>query len=105
MSVSFVAVTKPDIGPIHFSKDLRIGKRTVLTCSIIDGTPPFRFSWLKDGQELRETDIYSIKIVDDFTSTLSISNLSAQSNGNYTCKVSNLAGSDAKHDILQMKGN
>ena len=98
------ALVKPDIGPFHIPKDLRIGKRTFVACSVIDGDPPFRFMWMKDGQEIKETEIYSIKIVDDFSSTLSISNLSASSNGNYTCRVSNAAGSDEKHDYLLMKG-
>lgn len=100
----FSALTKPDIGPFHIPKDLRIGKRTFVACSVIDGDPPFRFTWLKDGKEISETDIYSIKMVDEFTSTLSLSNLSAHSNGNYTCRVSNAAGSDEKHDYLLMKG-
>lgn len=60
--------------------------------------------WLKDGKTISETDIYSIKTMDEFTSMLSISNLSANSNGNYTCRVSNAAGSDEKHDYLLMKG-
>lgn len=89
---------------MNFSKDLRAGKRTVVTCSVIDGDPPFKFIWLKDGQPLSDTENFSIKNFDDFTSALSISNLSANSNGNYVCRVSNGAGSEEKHDILLMKG-
>lgn len=101
---SFSALKKPEIGSFSFSKDLHAGKRTVITCSVIDGDPPFKFLWLKDGQPLSDTENFSIKNFDDFTSALSISNLSANSNGNYVCRVSNEAGSEEKHDTLLIKG-
>lgn len=95
----------PEIGPVRFSDDLRHGKRTFVTCGVIDGDPPFTFTWLKDGNHLQENDIYKTANVDGYTSTLSISSLSAESNGNYTCRVSNAYGKDEKYDAILIKGN
>ncbi|GFR28233.1 titin [Trichonephila clavata] len=94
----------PQIKPFHFSGDLRIGLRTGVSCIVEEGDPPFDFKWLKDGLNLQETSGLTIKLVDEFSSMLFIKSLGAESNGNYTCKVSNSAGWDEKSDILNMKG-
>lgn len=71
---------------------------------MIDGDPPFTFTWLKDGQELQNSQEISIGRVDEYLSTLTIAKLGSGSNGNYTCRVSNSAGTDQKQDMLLMKG-
>ncbi|XP_055946667.1 cell adhesion molecule DSCAM-like isoform X3 [Argiope bruennichi] len=104
--VQFLHITdsasKPNIGSFRFSGDLTAGKRTVVLCVVVDGDPPFHFAWSKDGAELQDNEQLSIVRLDDFTSTLSISKLNANSNGNYSCKVSNGAGFDIKYDTLRV---
>lgn len=73
-------------------------------CVVIDGEPPFKFTWLKDGKEVTNLEGISTVVVDDFTSTLTIAKLGALSNGNYSCKVSNDAGIDEKYDVLRING-
>lgn len=89
--------------PFHFSKTIKTGKRTSIICAIVDGDPPFRFIWKKDGNEITEGNSLTIRQTDDYTSKLDISNLSPEHNGNYTCIVSNVGGTDQQSDMLLMK--
>ncbi|XP_055946697.1 cell adhesion molecule DSCAM-like isoform X7 [Argiope bruennichi] len=93
----------PKINPFHFSQELNVGMRTSILCAIIYGDAPFEFTWFKDGQKLSETHAISIKTFDDFTSTLAISKVDAESNGNYTCRASNSRGFDEKSALLSVK--
>lgn len=77
--------------------------RAVVICAVIDGEPPFDFRWHKDGSALHENNQVSIKS-NEFTSTLMISHLDPESNGNYSCRVTNEGGVDEKFDVLSMKG-
>lgn len=95
----------PKIKAFHFSSDLESGMRAVVMCAVIGGDPPFSFSWFKDGISIAGSNSISIKSLDEYTSTLTITKLGPESNGNYTCKVSNKAGTDEKFDVLSMKGN
>lgn len=75
-------------------------------CVVTDGDPPFDFEWSKDFRPLTTDDKgVLIRQMDDFTSFLTIEKLSADSNGNYTCRVSNAQGHDHKSDTLSMRGN
>ncbi|GFT08375.1 titin [Nephila pilipes] len=95
----------PNIKPFHFSGDLREGLRTAVICVIVDGDRPFDFKWFKDADPLlQEKGHFSIQIINEFTSILNIERLNAESNGNYTCRVTNSVGSDEKSDVLMMKG-
>lgn len=83
----------------------RTGMRTAVLCIVSDGDPPFTFVWFKNGVKVQENKDVNIRPMDDFTSTLVLTNLGPDHNGNYTCRVSNAAGSDEKSDKLNMKGN
>ncbi|GFX61408.1 ig-like domain-containing protein [Trichonephila clavipes] len=78
--------------------------RASVQCAVVSGNPPFEFAWFKDDQKLTEVHGVSIRKFDDFTSNLVIAKVEADSNGNYTCKVSNSAGSDQKAAVLSVKG-
>lgn len=79
--------------------------RAAVFCVAIEGDPPFTFLWLKDNERVQESKHLNIKLIDDFTSSLSISNLGPEHNGNYTCRVTNTAGYNEQMDVLSMKGN
>ncbi|GFX61406.1 uncharacterized protein TNCV_823121 [Trichonephila clavipes] len=93
----------PKIGPFQFSGELDVGMRAIVVCAAMTGEPPFDFTWFKDDQKLIDTRGVSIKKFDDFTSNLVIAKVEADSNGNYTCKVSNSAGYDQKSAVLSVK--
>ena len=71
-------------------------------CAVTDGDPPFKFMWLKDGKDIVESSTYSIRN-DDYVSTLTITQLGPEHNGNYTCRVSNAYGSVQHSDMLLMQ--
>lgn len=79
--------------------------RTAVFCVVVKGDPPFTFLWLKDNERLQENKHINIKLFDDFTSSLTITNLGPEHNGNYTCRVTNSAGYDEQVDTLSMKGS
>ncbi|GFQ76439.1 uncharacterized protein TNCT_421201 [Trichonephila clavata] len=101
---SSISVDAPKIGPFQFSGELDVGMRAIVVCAAMTGEPPFHFTWFKDGHKLIDTLGVSIKKFDDFTSNLVIAKVEADSNGNYTCKVSNSAGYDQKSAVLSVKG-
>ncbi|GFT08371.1 titin [Nephila pilipes] len=104
-SLTVEGLNPPTIKPFHFSGELREGLRTMVMCGIIDGDRPFEFKWFKDSELLLpDKNHFSIQIINEFTSILTIEHLNALSNGNYTCRVTNSAGSDEKSDVLTMKG-
>lgn len=78
--------------------------RAAVTCAVISGDPPFSFAWYKDEQLIKDHSSVSLKNIDEFTSHLAITRLGPESNGNYTCKVTNSGGTDEKFDVLSMKG-
>ena len=62
-----------------------------LTCGAMGG-PDNSFQWSHNGQDLSG----------ETTSTLTLTNISASNNGNYTCTVSNSAGSGS--DVAMLIG-
>lgn len=78
--------------------------RVSVQCSVLNGNPPFQFTWMKDGKALSESSDVSIRKFDDFTLNLVLTKIDADSNGNYTCSVSNVAGSDEKSAVLSVNG-
>ncbi|GBM32187.1 Titin [Araneus ventricosus] len=104
--LSFVSTDsgEPKIKPFHFTGDLRLGMRESVHCAVVDGDPPFDFSWFKDGRSLVDLHGISVRKTDDFTSNLVISKVNAESNGNYTCRASNSNGYDEKSAVLSVRG-
>lgn len=76
----------------------------MVTCNAVSGDPPFSFQWLKDGRHLDHIKHVSVKVLDEFTSRLTISKLDSESIGNYSCRVSNSVGSDEKYDMFIIEG-
>ncbi|GFQ76423.1 titin [Trichonephila clavata] len=95
---------EPKIKSFHFSNELELGMRESVRCNVLSGDPPFEFSWLKDGLALMDARGISVRKTDEYDSILIISKVDADSNGNYTCKVSNSRGFDEKSAMLSVKG-
>ncbi|GFT08344.1 titin [Nephila pilipes] len=95
---------EPKIKSFHFSNELELGMRETVHCNVLYGDTPLEFSWFKDGQRLTDGQDISIGKTDDYGSRLVISKVNSDSNGNYTCKVSNSKGFDEKSAVLLVKG-
>lgn len=100
----FIESSAPKINPFHFPSELATGMRASVLCTVMAGEPPFEFAWFKDGEKLENERKFSIKKFDDFTLNLVISSVDADSNGNFTCRVSNSFGYDQKSAVLSIKG-
>ncbi|CAN7983549.1 unnamed protein product, partial [Ixodes pacificus] len=91
-TITILVKFPPSIPPFQFPKNLQVGQRISVTCTISVGDTPIQFAWLKDGSAL-STASPNIRIVDNAEfSTLNIAPLTLDSAGNYTCSVSNKAG-------------
>ncbi|XP_077487045.1 cell adhesion molecule Dscam1-like isoform X1 [Amblyomma americanum] len=89
---------RPVIQPFVLPSDVVTGVNTKLFCNVQSGTRPLSFAWIKDGAPVRK----GISSQDDF-SALSIDPVTAESAGNYTCVVSNAAGTDRYTSTLEVK--
>lgn len=92
------------IVPFDFPKNIQQGMRVRLLCSIMQGDPPFKFSWLKDGKRLDPSPLSLGVRSDDFSMDLTFSRITPRHNGNYTCLASNEVASVAHSTSLLVQG-
>ncbi|XP_074654070.1 hemicentin-1-like [Tubulanus polymorphus] len=86
--LAITGIVLPKIRTYTSSLVVHKGHTAVLTCTIIEGTPPPTLTWLKGLGILTETD--SIKM--DAHGNLMIENIQAEDAGDYTCVASNVGG-------------
>lgn len=90
--------------PFSFSKSLALGEEASVVCAVTASKGPLTFSWLHDGTRISNTASRYVKVVTDTITTLTINKVSAEHLGNYTCTVSNDAGSDSFSAMLVVEG-
>ncbi|KTF76306.1 hypothetical protein cypCar_00041387 [Cyprinus carpio] len=78
----------PLIQPFDFPPT-SIGKLMYIACVVSSGDMPIRITWRKDGQEIVSGTSGVTIETKEFMSSLQISKVSLQHNGNYTCIASN----------------
>lgn len=79
--------------------------RTQLMCSSSQGDQPFNITWLKDNNQINSNSInININEYSQFSSILTIHNVSSQHNGNYTCQIRNRAGIVDYMAVLSVAG-
>lgn len=84
----------PLLTAISFQNDrLYEGAHARVTCGVTGGDLPISFQWLKDGRAIPMNFGITIHDVDEYSSILSISSVTSQHSGNYTCIASNSAAS------------
>ncbi|XP_043473238.1 Down syndrome cell adhesion molecule-like protein Dscam2 isoform X4 [Leptopilina heterotoma] len=84
-------IVPPKISPFTADRDLHLGERTTLTCSVTRGDLPLSISWLKDGRSMGPSERVTITNMEQFSSILMIESLSPDHNGNYSCVARNMA--------------
>ncbi|KAK8759407.1 hypothetical protein V5799_002961 [Amblyomma americanum] len=95
---------EPKVQPFHFPKTVLRGEKVRVVCSAASGATPLSFQWLRDGLRLADGAHHvSIKTFEDF-SVLEVSNIGVAHNGNYTCALKNLQGSDSYSSQLLVQG-
>ncbi|XP_077559684.1 cell adhesion molecule Dscam1-like isoform X2 [Haemaphysalis longicornis] len=89
----------PSITPFSFPEKPQLGSRASVTCSVPEGDPPIRLSWLRDGVPVGSSPSPSVGQgvsfghVDDFISTLVFKSLREEHTAVYTCLAANEAAS------------
>ncbi|KAH8029784.1 hypothetical protein HPB51_004789 [Rhipicephalus microplus] len=90
--------------PFSFSRNAVMGRKSSVTCAVSSGQGPFRFSWLHDGKPLDSRGRATVKVVTDDISVMTIDSVTAEDLGNYTCVVSNPAGTGIHTAALHVEG-
>ncbi|XP_075552701.1 cell adhesion molecule Dscam1-like isoform X2 [Dermacentor variabilis] len=94
--------TPPTIKPFSFARVASKGEKMSILCFVSEGTPPFSFSWSKDGKEVQTTENVKVKTESDYSLTI-ISSIDERSAGNYTCIVKNIFGFDTHSAYLDVE--
>lgn len=91
----------PIIRPFTLPRDLKIGDKVSILCSVSSGQQPLEFHWKKDGEEIKETKNVKIHSLPD-VSVITIHSVREDSVGNYTCFVSNNFGATHHTAMLEV---
>lgn len=113
-------IVPPRISPFYFENGITQGMRTQLMCTTSQGDQPFNITWLLDRKPIQvkensdvssnqlptSQEITNIQISDypPFSSILTISNVTAKHSGNFTCRISNIAGVTEHSTRLSVTG-
>ncbi|RWS03905.1 titin-like protein, partial [Dinothrombium tinctorium] len=98
-----IVVDSPIIQSMLPTQTLSEGVTFNALCSVLKGSKPLHFSWLKDGLTLQK-DGKDIKIeTSSVASTLFFEKVTRTDSGNYTCVVTNSLGEDRKSFLLTVK--
>ena len=79
-----------------------MGSTAILDCKV-SGSMPISTSWYKDGMDVFAGEKHKLTFTDR-TATLIILHTNVSDRGNYTCKASNMAGSDTCSAMLMVVG-
>lgn len=83
----------PRIEPFSFQEGLSEGMRTRVVCGVNKGDSPLKLEWFKDGRSLSlgGPPNIQVKVIDQYSSVLTMSSLTAAHSGRYTCQAHNPA--------------
>lgn len=97
--------------PMSDSAVLNAGERLALQCAVVKGGLPLAVTWLKDGQVIPVASASNhnsvaatlVRLVNDFTASLTVESLSGHHAGLYVCRATNEAGRAqvAVHVVVQ----
>lgn len=82
---------------------LEEGERLQISCNVIKGSPPIKFSWYHNGEKISHH--LNLVVADSgFLSLLTSKEVSRQHAGYYTCKADNNAGTAFKNATVLIEG-
>lgn len=102
LNIVLRCVVKPQIEPFNFN-EINERKSLKVFCTVT-GDLPLDIVWLKDEQILVPTESRRVQRWDDFSVVLSLSTISVNDSGNYTCRAKNVAGEAYFTSTLYVKG-
>ncbi|KAK8765880.1 hypothetical protein V5799_007338 [Amblyomma americanum] len=99
-----VTVEPPKVQRFTFPTNDVMPKKVIVHCAVLEGSEPLSFVWTKDGHQVASGRRLHVKQLSETVSSLTITEVGAADIGNYTCTVSNAAGSDSATSLLVVKG-
>ena len=101
----FINLEPPVLVPMSFGKDIvNEGSFGQLMCSVMNGDPPFSFTWSLQGDIVHSEPGLSTSQIGGRTSILMINSVGHRHTGQYTCTVSNDAGQTSVSTELKVNG-
>ena len=101
----FFSIEAPIIIPLNFGfESVNEGAYGQLVCSVIQGDPPFSFTWSLQGDIVHSEPGLNINQLGGRTSILTISSVGHRHTGQYTCTVANQAGQVSETAELKVNG-
>ena len=102
---SIYILEPPVIVPFSFGSDIvNTGVYSQLLCVVSQGDMPVTITWSLKGQELSSGPELTTTMLGTRTSMLTISSVSYQHIGEYTCRATNPAGSVTHSAELKVNG-
>lgn len=98
-------LVSPRIVPFSFEEPIFAGQSAQVTCLVSEGDAPLQFSWQLSGQEIPKDGGIEIQSLGRRGSNLMIEYAESKHGGNYTCSVSNTAGTVQYTTVLNVHGN
>lgn len=103
--LSIIFIVLPKIAAFDFgSEPSNSGESTSVQCLVTIGDLPLTFKWLHNGRPVSEMFGISTVKLGKRTYALTIDSVSGRHAGNYTCDVSNNAGTDRYNATLIVNG-
>ncbi|GFY47205.1 titin [Trichonephila inaurata madagascariensis] len=99
---SLIIYDAPKIQPFQFPSQIKRGDTASITCALMRGSQPVKFTWIKDGKPLENRLTVNI-ISNEDLSNLIIKSVDENSVGNYTCIASSSFGNDNFTAKLKVK--
>lgn len=81
------------------------GERLALQCAVIKGGLPMTVNWLKETSPATNAAGVHVKLINDFTASLTVESLTGQHAGLYTCWVRNEGGRAQSTVTVVVQGN
>ncbi|XP_070397140.1 cell adhesion molecule Dscam1-like isoform X23 [Dermacentor albipictus] len=94
---------RPLIMPFSFPENAVLGQKTTVTCVVSSGAGPFHFAWTHDAMRVDSSRRRHVKIFSENVAALTVEAIAAEDVGNYTCTVSNAAGSASYTAALRVE--
>lgn len=84
--------------------NLHEGSHARIICGVTDGDLPINFTWTKDETEIPKDLNAVVHNIDEFSSVLTIRNVTTSHTGKYTCIAKNAAASSNYTTEVQVLG-
>ncbi|KAK3855320.1 hypothetical protein Pcinc_038270 [Petrolisthes cinctipes] len=95
----------PKLSIFTLRRDLTLGERLSVQCTVNGGDLPLLVAWTKDGISAEGVPGTKVQRLDRYSSILTVAHLTQQHSGNYTCTATNDAASISHTAPLFVNGN